>query len=443
VLFEEMADLNDKIRTVIGDLLLRAESNPLAKAAINAYDPFSKKTANYKSLSKFNLDVLEPCAEFLCVGLSDLEGNKIFTKDSLVYRIIQAFSALLPTKCSECDDMYAVDLEPESLTLFTCYMCFQGSHDCSSLSALHTALTSVLTDVKNSGFVWLCSDCLVTSNPVKPRKSKSRHDSVSSIASDKSSVKSEPALTRIRNESMNSPAGQSPGELSNFPSPASHSSVQTVVRGNKNTEKRPVKLPLLTEVHSSNDQPPDICYKYRAGKCPHGAKGTKMVDGKQCGGLHPERCKKYCNFGSKPDNGCNKGKECKFYHPIICRNTLRYGKCKDNKCSYVHPRQRHGKSKPVSDNKGTESAAIIANTADINVDNSKSDEQSNFLLFQGLVERMQESFNHQLADIRASLQQLHYPVHPMQNGHMLGHQFRHVPNLNTHQGMGYIPQPSY
>ena len=40
--------------------------------------------ANIKAMSKFNLAMLEPCAEFLNVTFADSESNRIFTKDALI-----------------------------------------------------------------------------------------------------------------------------------------------------------------------------------------------------------------------------------------------------------------------------------------------------------------------------------------------------------------------
>ena len=57
-------------------------------------------------------------------------------------------------------------------------MCYQGSHDCDTIKSLHSALGSTSTKLL-SGHVWLCSECHGSSIPVKLRKSKSRHNSVS------------------------------------------------------------------------------------------------------------------------------------------------------------------------------------------------------------------------------------------------------------------------
>ena len=42
-----------------------------------------------------------------------------------------------------------------------------------------------------------------------------------------------------------------------------------------------------------------ICVHYRSNRCRHGMKG------KECSFLHPERCKKLMQHGTKQPDGCN------------------------------------------------------------------------------------------------------------------------------------------
>ena len=55
---------SDAVKLAIGNLLLRAETNEIAKWVISVSDPFASRPANIKSLNNFNLDMLESCAEF-------------------------------------------------------------------------------------------------------------------------------------------------------------------------------------------------------------------------------------------------------------------------------------------------------------------------------------------------------------------------------------------
>ena len=157
-------------KTAIGILLLKAD--PFSKKVITAFDINAARTAiNTKALKKFNLELLEPCAKFLNIKLADDDGNKVFTKETLVDRIIHAIYALLPSTCSECQSQYTVEFEAEEKPLFHCYMCFQGSHNCGAVRDYHDRVSD---DRAIAGSIWLCHSCLVSTNPVKPRKQKSK-----------------------------------------------------------------------------------------------------------------------------------------------------------------------------------------------------------------------------------------------------------------------------
>ena len=268
-------DVESKTREIVGNLLLTADE--LSKRVITTFDPFASRAAiNLKALKRFNLDLLEPCAEFLNIKLDDDDSNKLFTKETLISRIVLALNALLPATCSECSDKYAVDLEPEHKPYFYCHMCFQGCHNCEATEALHSALSNIQA-THLAGSIWLCHDCLASSSPVKPRKSKSRHD--------RDVVDNErPVLTNEDQDSQ-------------------------------------INLDNVVEVSS------ETCPEYKKGKCPHGMRGTKVLEGKRCTFTHPKRCTKYCRYGSQGKNGCKKGSECDFDHPTLCRNSVKKRLC--------------------------------------------------------------------------------------------------------------------
>ena len=188
-----MSVIDESIKISIGRLLQNADE--CSKRVLTAFDPSAKRSANIKAISSYNLDILEPCATFLGINLADSDGNKIFTKESLVSRILLGINSLLPSQCSECSESYVVEVNPDNPPRFTCFQCFQGSHDCDRITAVHEALSTVglLT-----GHVWLCSECHA-----------SRHNSTG---------REDPALSRIRHElgqQIQSPPGQSPQPLEN------------------------------------------------------------------------------------------------------------------------------------------------------------------------------------------------------------------------------------
>jgi hypothetical protein len=150
-----------------------------------------------------------------------------------------------------------------------------------------------------AGFVWLCKGCTDELNPIVPRKSKSRHNSVS--FQDDSNTNLSQDLT---------------------------SSSPTLENG---------KNELLHKLNNhESDSKSDICDKYKVGKCPHGYKGTKLVDNKPCPKSHPPKCNKFLRFGSKGAKGCKKGRDCKYFHPILCKFSLKSRTCFDPECSFPH-----------------------------------------------------------------------------------------------------------
>ena len=121
-------------------MLLRADE--LSKRVLTAYDPSAKRSSNLKALSGFNLDLLEaePCATFLGIALAESDSNKIYTKESLINRLMLGLHPLLPSQCSECSECYATEFDSDSDPLFTCHMCFQVSHNCTAIREKHQGL---------------------------------------------------------------------------------------------------------------------------------------------------------------------------------------------------------------------------------------------------------------------------------------------------------------
>ena len=364
-----MDDMESTTKEIVGNLLLRADE--LSKRVITQFDPFASRNAiNLKALKRFNLDLLEPCAEFLRIELADEDGNKLFTKESLVPRIILALNALLPATCSECSCKYAVELEPDEEPHFYCHMCFQGCHNCEATSAIHTAMTNI--DAKHlAGSIWLCNECLATSSPVKPRKSRSRHVKDGTVTE----------KTTENNEDQDN---------------------------NSNDDE-------TTQVSA------ETCPEYRKGKCPHGMRGTKVIDGKRCSFTHPKRCTKYCRYGSKGKNGCKKGVECDFDHPNLCRNSVQRRVCTNQKCTYVHlagtarkkvmskkntkssHRQSNSKRKESRNQNSTRDGAL-----------SKQSQSDSFLELKSMMQTIKDSFQSEILLLKTSLAQQRIPLYTAQ-----------------------------
>lgn len=400
-------------KAALGQLLLVADE--ISKRVITAFDPAAfRPTVNFKALSRFNLDALEPCAEFLCIELADSDGNKLFTKDTLVSRIILAIKALLPSTCSECLSKYTVELDANEKPLYYCHMCFQGSHNCDALKSKHDALNSS-TDAL-AGIVWLCHKCLASSKPIKPRQSKS---------------KMQPSSTATTSGNQ---AGTQNGDLSNSDGAGQN---QNVV-DNEN---------LIEDDDPEDDDPEDedppqssqICPDYAIGNCLHGSNGQKEVDGAKCTFQHPKRCRKYCRNGSKGQHGCKKGEKCEHFHPKLCMNSVRKRVCTKKDCKLVHlintSRTRQPKKKVE---KPKESSIQPGKSA------KSKDKSNDFLELKSLIASMRTTFQNEISSIKMGLmnQQAKIPVPtmlPWMNQQLLNPFLHQYPMIPTGSGVNFPP----
>ena len=375
----------------IGNLLLRAGSNEIVKRVISVFDHTASRSANISAFKSLNLDMLEPCAEFLNIKLADADHNKLFTKEMLISRIVLEIRALLPAECSECNQTYVSEFDSEHKPLFNCHMCYRGSHSCSATTNLHDALSGASLALL-SGHVWLCKACRESSDPYKPRKTRARHDSTRSV-----------------------------GNLSNFAAPP----ITETLDENPDPAHRSNDRSEDTENAVSANQE-KICEKYKRGKCPHGLRGNKKVNGQACEFQHPKYCSKFCRFGTQKKFGCSRGSECKFLHPILCKFSVKKKMCTNAECTYIHlkgTRRKEGENyqsqKKAGDRPGT-----VKNKARTDPPNStgSTNDSNHFLELKRLVDTMQTSFLREIAEIRSSLSltvhSLPRPQYPLQTGPM-------------------------
>ena len=241
---------SENIKVIIGKLIEKADTT--IRPVISVFDCFQTRQANFQKLNKFNVPLLESCAEFLGISLVDKDKIKIFVKPSLIDRIYFGFMALMPTKCGECSEEYSIDHEPEHRPFFSCFRCFKGSHDCERNRELHQTLSTMNTP---SGFVWLCDTCHTIVDPIEPRKQRSRQAS----ASGNSTPRESHTIGNVSNLTLQ-------GVLSSTHNPPSQSQ-------NSNSS-----ISLSSEMYNSNsDATVNICPRFLKWKCPHGISGKKEV----------------------------------------------------------------------------------------------------------------------------------------------------------------------
>ena len=273
----------------------------------------------------------------------------------------------------------------------------------------------------------------MSSNLVKPRKSKSRHNSV---------TKPDPHLSRIRSElrdsgNISSPHDQSPGLLTPNDDNDKKSDSKTLLNKDLQHELGR-KLQNVTRER--------VCPKYHNGKCPHGLRGNKEIKGKKCELQHPKRCFKFCKFGDKHKYGCKGGQSCDYYHPAICRSSVQSRSCNKKNCTLVHLRGTHrAVSQPLPEQANNSRPAPTKGSRQSSAqkpgESSKPSESEHFLELKKLVLSIQSNFQQEISAMKASFlysqprfQSYFNPPAPMNPPH----QFHQVPPVTT-----FIPPSSF
>ena len=240
-------------------------------------------------------------------------------------------------------------------------MCFRGSHDCSAVTSFNDVLTSAPATVLSS-YVWLCKSCKESSIPIKPRKSKSRHDSIVN--------KSDSVSQQLKEDSIDS-------QISSSQEITDHSTLQSSAAID-NSDLHEKSSVAATE---------RICEKYKRGKCPHGLKGKKKHNGQICEFEHPKYCNRFCRYGKQLKFGCSKGPDCKFLLPELCKFSVKNKLCTKSDCTFIHLKgtRRQTNNSAVGHKKGK----AENKKSDPSKGVTKANQDQDFLELRRLLETMQ------------------------------------------------------
>ena len=162
-----IADFDNKIHLVIGDLLARSDA--ATKTILTVYDSSMCRDTNKAVLSGqgFQASDLEACASFLNIELRR-DVTKIYSnKTSLALRIILEIESFFPTICEDCSEEYSNPYDPLNPPILRCFLCLQGSHNCEQIKE-HAENKNAAPPA--AGNVWLCSNCHELNEPFKPKK---------------------------------------------------------------------------------------------------------------------------------------------------------------------------------------------------------------------------------------------------------------------------------
>ncbi|KAL5251232.1 hypothetical protein ACHWQZ_G016814 [Mnemiopsis leidyi] len=315
-------DFNDeKVRqrnVAIGALLENADAD--CKKLISAYRPHEtyKKNHAVMSHSIYTSAVIEKCLNYLNVQTRTSPGNdKIYkNKKLMVDRLILKIESCFPAVCDECAVEYSNSVN--DTPLFTCFICWQGSHDCSALQEYKKECERL--PVKALGSVWLCNGCRAQNALVPTNISKSLQEDVTSPPEDEGDAT---ANDEEEDEGRPSPRRDLVSNEATSEQRASEQTAKPEHRSSSNTSEleRPAGK---------------ICEGYKNHNCPHGVSGKREVNGRTCPNLHLRICRKYIRNGTRARGGCQKGEKCRFFHPKLCKNSVNRRMCTVLDCKFAH-----------------------------------------------------------------------------------------------------------
>ena len=319
------SDEEHKQKVVIGGLMNIADV--LAKRVLVAYNASHTYNTNLTNISKCHGDQLEACAKLLGLKTRSDDGKdtKLYkNKGVLADRIILKIESLFEAKCGDCDKMYQNTLD--STPIFTCRLCWLGSHDCQEIKEKAANVGTSLP----SGYVWICLVCLQKNNlddmhPENTTKSADDKQKHPQSSGEPLSVIDEDKELEAQDFVVVEEENKDEEEHEEETSEVTEERISPRRGRDQEVKKKKPKIP--------KDQ---ICEAYKRRSCPHGRSGKKQVHGKVCSDNHPKRCFKFCDFGAKHRNGCKKGKQCQFWHPRLCKHSVKGNICEIKGCTFQH-----------------------------------------------------------------------------------------------------------
>ena len=428
---DENPVVSQQTKEAIGKLLNRVGEN--CKPIVAAFECNKSIEQNSEILNdSFKVAQLRDVAQVLNLEIQNKAGKNLLKK-VLSRNIAMCIKSLMPSKCLQCKDTYAVNLD--DTPLFKCHLCTRGSHNCTGLTEFKAALPSSLLE----GFVWLCVDCVqkgdadsssldekVVGEKLTNAKNESNCNHTQDSAANPSAVASSSSSANNSHNNANPDAddeeeGESwievrgrkarnkktPQRRVNNTNSVQNSSNTNVSQNHRNTDLPHGSSPQnarSTAAQNANQAQRGNCYKYKRGTCPHGMSGNKLVDGNKCKYEHPRLCK-YFNTSSK---GCMNGASCTFFHPILCKFSVKQRLCTNINCKFAHLKgtAREAPKEPFRQQPEYE---VRKNSNFANVSTN------DFLQLKQMVERL----NSRLEDRTKYTQMPYYPQ---------------VPTYNTYQG---------
>ena len=274
---------------------------------------FEKSLKRQKSIfNQVNKPILMKYADYLSVHTENL------VKGEIVHLL-----NLLPDTCQICKERYVCNVnDPPFLA---CHVCGQEVHKPCFIAKLglkdteNFDINTMINPLKLPGIHYLCAECEVQTIPA---------EEISNVLS--STQKPEGSqLASVCTKPNETPTVSADFLLKDLPPPMSLD-LSDLSSTQRSTHSLVVSHPAVDPDLKTRKPKQKICVYYRNNRCRHGMKG------KECSFIHPERCKKLMQHGTKQPDGCNLGRKCSFFHPKMCPSSITKRTCYDEKCQLAH-----------------------------------------------------------------------------------------------------------
>ena len=324
-------------------------------------------------------------------------------KSACIHELIYRIQGLLPEVCAICNDTYTI--HKDDSPLLACSICKQEVHrEC------YTPLLNGNQNIADlPGFHYFCPSCekdLIPEKDTGLKKGKKKESASTNISIgdlDKCTEKYPNRKQSVSKSTVNNSSDklESYSHTKPTPKPPLRPTVKVIdVNDHKQYKQDGKKENHLEESEVQS------CKHYKNNKCKYG------ISGKGCKYVHPKRCTKLMNHGTRANNGCKLGTKCKDFHPKMCPMSISKSECFDASCQLCHVKGTKRKPPAPKDKECEKKEPVIETHNNSNL--PASDLQQSFLVQMNLLKKeLQEVMDMKVAALLNPRQQ-NVPIIPSQ-----------------------------
>ena len=348
----DVIDITRKHEDIIAELCTDAPSIEI-RDCLRSYNLKNNNRQHKREFDKSHKSVIVNTLEFLAET-----GQDQYNKNACINTLISRIQNLFPDEYNICKAEYCV--KREDISLLSCEICGQGSHDVCIREHLGLQEGDVL-DPKNtkeklnptnfSSFHYLCGACKAEVIPDKEAGLLKKQSTAGADTENDPSASQQPSVDNQSESTTEENTGDNTGDeiVTEQPTQTENSTedqTQLQPESGVNTQNQPIQSnrdvqSLLNTVGNQNQAQSQlqhqtnpintICPYYKKGTCRFGAMG------RGCSQSHPKMCKKLLQHGNRSPNGCTLGRaNCDKFHPKMCHTSLIKGECYDTNCQSRH-----------------------------------------------------------------------------------------------------------